>query len=116
CDNDDAGAGAGERAVGRVGGGDRLRARVLERGAGAGRAVGQRTVGRQQGGGVGAGEAGGAPVAGGRVVELVLGRHGKAEGAARGSTGWGADGEVGGGGGADRNGAVMCGAGAFFVD
>ena len=63
----------------RIGRGDRLIARRLERRAECPRAVGQRAVGRQRRSAIAAGEVDRAGVTGRRVVELIQRRHGEAE-------------------------------------
>ena len=95
---------------GRVGGRHRLVAGRLERDAERARAAGQGRVGRQAGLAVGAGQVDRAGIGRCGVVELVLGRHRDGHGrtrrdAARG----GADHEVGGGRGADRDGVAGAG-------
>jgi WD40 repeat protein/tRNA A-37 threonylcarbamoyl transferase component Bud32 len=74
----DSGA-AGGRAADRVGGCDRLTSRRLQCDAKSAGAVGEGRVGRQHSLAITAGEMDRAGVAGSRVVEGILGRHGDAE-------------------------------------
>src|SRR5205807_577088 len=102
-------AGAGDRTVGDVGGGEGPAAGRLEGGTEGADAVGQGAVARQHGLAVGAAELGGGAVTRARVVERVRRRHREAEGRARRGGGGGADGEVVGGGGDDRDGVAGAG-------
>src|SRR5206468_1665094 len=94
---------AGDGTVGRVGGGDRLAAGGLERAAERAGAAGERAVGGQDGLAIAAREVHRAEVAGGRVVELVLGRDREAEGGPGRGGGRSADREVRRGGRVDRD-------------
>ena len=71
----DRGAGAGEAAIGRVGGGQSLVARSAQGGAEETDAGRQGGIGGQAGLGVAAGEVDGAEVTGGGVALGILGNH-----------------------------------------
>src|SRR5205807_1008221 len=107
----DGAAAAGDAAAHRIGGGEGLVAGGLEGGRKGTAAAAERAVGRQRCLTVGAAEVERAAVAGGGVVEGIVGRDGKEEAAARRGAAGGNDAEVGGTGGADGDAAGGAGDG-----